>query len=175
MKKFRLLFSTLAVSGLLFSGCSKDENAPAASSAPASDGGSVTMEAMGPNVEVYDLFAPGTTNRVGQVFFSKGGQKTQVTVRLNSTANGASHPAHIHYNSVAQTGGIAATLTNVKGSSGRSSTNLTQLDDGTSMTWDQFNDFNGYVNVHLSASQLNVIIAQGNIGSNAIPSPPSDN
>ena len=48
-----------------------------------------------------------------------------------------------------------------------SATQIEQLDDETSVTYDEILTFNGYINVHLGAgADLATIVAQGNIGSN---------
>ena len=47
-----------------------------------------------------------------------------------------------------------------------SMTQVEALDNGTAITYDEILTFDGYINVHLSATQLSTIVAQGNIGSN---------
>jgi hypothetical protein len=47
-----------------------------------------------------------------------------------------------------------------------SRTQVDSLDDGTAITYAALLTFDGYINVHLSAQQLGVIVAQGNIGTN---------
>src|SRR5690349_8830581 len=93
----------------------------------------------------------------GSVTFQKVGGKTKVTIELVGTTVGDSHPAHIHFNSVAEGGGVAAPLTNINGGSGRS---VTIVD----MAYDSLIVFDGHVNVHLSENDLATYIAQGNIG-----------
>jgi hypothetical protein len=41
------------------------------------------------------------------------------------------------------------------------------MNNGTAITYAELIDFNGYVNVHLSSSNLATLIAQGDIGANA--------
>ena len=76
------------------------------------------------------------------------------------------HPAHIHQNNAATGGGIAFTFNAVNGDTGLSATQVATLDNSTAITYDQILTYNGYINVHLSATQLSTIVAQGNIGSN---------
>ncbi len=76
------------------------------------------------------------------------------------------HPAHIHNNNAATGGGIAFTFNVVDGDTGISNTQVETLDNSTAITYDEILTFNGYINVHLSASQLATIVAQGDIGSN---------
>jgi hypothetical protein len=54
----------------------------------------------------------------------------------------------------------------VDGNTGISNTQVAVLDNGNSTTYDELLTYNGYINVHLSATQLSTIVAQGNIGSN---------
>ena len=90
------------------------------------------------------------------------------TIRLDGTPDGGTHPAHIHENSVEEGGGILFTFTPVSGTSGesRSDTRDGGMDDEPSLTYAEILLIDGYVNVHLSPEELEVIVAQGNIGAN---------
>jgi hypothetical protein len=90
-----------------------------------------------------------------------------VTLTLAGTPNGGSHPAHIHMNSAAVGGPIVISLSSVNGTTGMSKTNVAKFNDDAAVTFDQLLAYSGYINVHLSASQLATIVAQGNVGSNA--------
>lgn len=100
------------------------------------------------------------------VFTKRVSGETLVTISLTGTTAGGTHPSHIHLNSVAQGGGIAIDLTAVIGATGKSETHISRLNNGTAITYDELLTFNGYINVHLSSTNLATIIAQGNIGSN---------
>ncbi len=93
---------------------------------------------------------------------------TLVTVDLDGTTAGNSHPSHIHANSAAQGGGIVIDLKNIDGATGLSRTSVTQLNSGTAITYDELLNFNGYLNVHLSAAVLGTLVAQGDIGQNEL-------
>ncbi len=88
------------------------------------------------------------------------------TIALTGTPNTGSHPAHIHKNSAAEGGPIAITFNSVNGATGKSLTSIRNQDDGTNFNYQLLKSYNGYVNVHLSVAELNVIVAQGNIGIN---------
>lgn len=86
-------------------------------------------------------------------------------ISLVGSPEGGVHPAHIHSGSVATApGAIAFTFNPVV--SRISKTNVAKLDDGSPFGYDDVLSVNGYVNVHLSATNLGVILAQGNIGAN---------
>jgi len=106
--------------------------------------------------------APGISGEV--TFFERKSGEALALIALENTPDGGIHPAHIHDNDVATGGGIAFTFTPVNGTTGMSYTHVAQLDNGTSFTYSDIDSFMGYINVHLSAEQLNVIVAQGNIG-----------
>ncbi|MFI2741151.1 CHRD domain-containing protein [Zhouia sp. PK063] len=91
-----------------------------------------------------------------------------LTLKLDGTMSGMSSPAHIHFNTAAEGGGIAISLTAVDGATGMSKTNIEALDDGTDIMYDALLDFDGYINVHKSASDLATLIAQGDIGQNEL-------
>lgn len=92
--------------------------------------------------------------------------ETLVTISLVNTPAGE-HPTHIHNGNAATSGAIAITLTSVDGDSGSSKTNVTKLDgeSGAAIDYDALKVFDGYINVH-SSSDLSILLAQGNIGSN---------
>ncbi len=99
---------------------------------------------------------------------------TKVVITLSGLDPSASHPAHIHSNSAAKGGGIVISLENVDGTSGKSETIVAKMDDGTTISYNEIIQFNGYVNVHLSESDLGTIVAQGDIGSNELTSNTED-
>lgn len=113
--------------------------------------------------EVADSGVSGTAT-----FAKRKNGKTEITLSLQGTAADGDHPAHIHANSVASgTGGIVLDLKNVNGATGKSVTSANALNDQTAITYDELLGYNGHINVHLSASNLGTLIAQGDIGSNA--------
>ena len=86
-------------------------------------------------------------------------------ISLVGSPEGGVHPAHIHSGSVATApGAIAFTFNPVI--SKISKTNVAKLDDGSPFGYDDVLSVNGYVNVHLSATNLGIILSQGNIGAN---------
>ncbi|NVK86161.1 MAG: CHRD domain-containing protein [Cytophagia bacterium] len=93
---------------------------------------------------------------------------TIITVNLNGTSSGNMHPAHIHFNTAAEGGDIAVSLTPIDGATGMSETYVETLDDGTAITYSELMQFDGYVNVHLSADELATVVAQGDIGVNEL-------
>jgi hypothetical protein len=99
-------------------------------------------------------------------FFKRVNGTSLAILDIQNTPDGGVHPAHIHNNDAATGGGIAFTFNTVNGDTGLSSTQVEALDDDTAISYDDILTFDGYINVHLSASELGTIVAQGNIGSN---------
>ncbi|MFC2187016.1 CHRD domain-containing protein [Fulvivirgaceae bacterium LMO-SS25] len=91
-----------------------------------------------------------------------------VTLKITGTPQNGMHPAHIHFNTAAEGGGIAISLTNVNGATGMSKTSVSELNSGEAISYSELLDYNGYINVHLSTDQLGVIVAQGDIGMNEL-------
>ncbi len=117
---------------------------------------------------VYDLNEKDVPGISGTATFEERvNGSTLVTLNLIGTPDGGEHPAHIHENDAATTGGIVVTLNSVNGTTGISKTQVSQLDDNTSISYTELLSYDGYINVHLSAAELSTIVAQGNIGSNA--------
>jgi hypothetical protein len=93
---------------------------------------------------------------------------TLLTLELSGTTSGNMHPAHIHMNTAAEGGDIAVSLNAVDGRSGMSETIIETIDDGTSISYEQLLDYDGYINVHLSSDDLATLVAQGDIGQNEL-------
>lgn len=132
-------------------------------------------EDMGPDfmptgeTTTYILSARAVPGISGTVEFAENDDNsTTITIKLNNTPAGGVHPAHIHFNSAVEGGGIAVSLGNVDGDTGEALITVNALDDGTMITYDELIEYDGYVNVHLSATELSTIVAQGDIGSNAL-------
>ncbi len=119
--------------------------------------------------QTYELSSVSNPAISGTVTFAKrSDSKTVITVNLNGTQSGGDHPAHIHANTAAEGGGIVLDLTNVDGATGESETVVDALNDDTPLTYEQLLEFDGYVNVHESSANLGTLIAQGDIGQNAL-------
>ena len=69
-------------------------------------------------------------------------------------------------NTAVEGGAIAFTFNPVIGATGISQTNVSALDDNSSFGYSDILDFDGYINIHLSADDLDVLVAQGDIGQN---------
>lgn len=153
--KLSTLSSMLIAMIMLFIGCKKDGPMP---------------QLTGMNKQ-FMLLSKSNPAISGTVTFAKRDDNaTLITVQLNGTSAGASHPAHIHANTAAETGGILLDLTAIDGASGKSETVVKTLKDGPAITYEQLINLNGYVNVHLSSSDLATLIAQGDIGLNELTS-----
>ncbi|MCH8233035.1 MAG: CHRD domain-containing protein [Bacteroidetes bacterium] len=117
--------------------------------------------------EDYELFSVSDPNILGTATFSERvNGETLIVIELTGDASDSDHPAHIHMNYTATTGPIDLDLTNVDGDTGMSKTNASSLNDDTAVIYDELINFNGYINVHNSATDLGPLVVQGNIGSN---------
>jgi len=121
-----------------------------------------------PDSVVYDLESVADSTIEGTATFVRvDSRTTSITIVLTGTPTGGIHPAHIHANSAEEGGPIVISLTPVDGTTGVSNTLVQRFDDGTPVSFEELLDYDGHLNVHLSQEQLDVIVAQGNIGSNA--------
>ena len=101
-------------------------------------------------------------------FYKRVNGEALAVVKLSNTPAGGLHPGHIHANTAAQGGGIAFTFNAVNGDTGISTTNVAKLDNGSAFGYDQVLTYNGYINFHKSATELSVLVAQGDIGQNEL-------
>lgn len=150
----RLILNTLLVLPILFlSSCSDDDDDTIFV------GATTTFELK----SVADPNISGTAT-----FIENEDNSTTVELQLTGTPSGGSHPAHIHFNTAAEGGGIAVSLGAVDGNTGFSTATFAALDNGTAVTYDDMLDFDGYINVHLSSTELATLVAQGDIGQNEL-------
>jgi hypothetical protein len=158
MKKlYQLLLMFLGISGALLVNSCIDEESP------------VDSIPLSGNSTTYTLNQVDGSGVSGTVKFEEAsGGYTKITIDLSGTPDGGAHPSHIHFNSVAETGGIAITLEPVNGTTGVSVTLVEKFDDGTFIDYEALTRFEGYINVHLAYGSLETIVAQGNIGGNAL-------
>jgi Cu/Zn superoxide dismutase len=157
MKKLgnTMLFLLLAVS-IAFTGCSDDYSS--------SDEGPIEL-----NSKIYELSVSSDSGVMGTVtFLELSDSNVSVKLKLQNTVAGNAHPAHLHVNTAAEGGAIALSLEQVDGATGESTTIFNTLNDGTLITYEDLLDFNGYINIHESVSNLSTIIAQGDIGQNEL-------
>jgi len=152
-KSITALSKALFVSFVMLFGCSDDDPAPQLSG----------------ESKVYQLSPVSNPAISGTVTFAKREDNaTLITIQLNGTSSGATHPAHIHANAAAEGGAIILDLTPVNGSNGRSETVVEALNDGTEISYEQLLAIDGYINVHLSESDLATLVAQGDVGINEL-------
>lgn len=122
-----------------------------------------------PNKTTYDLKIKDQLGISGTVTFTETSTTvTTITIKVNG-ASATNHPAHIHMNSAVEGGSITLSLNPVD-AEGNSTTTVTKLDDNTPVNYSQLINYDGYLNVHESSSSLGTIIAQTDIGGNAITS-----
>ena len=131
--------------------------------------GDIGQNALTGEMMSYDLMSVADPNVSGTAtFYQRMNDETLLAIELEGTTEGNTHPAHIHMNTAAEGGGIAVTISSIDGATGMSKTNISMLDDGTAITYDEVIDFDGYINVHNSIDDLGTLIAQGDIGQNAL-------
>ncbi len=129
--------------------------------------GDVGQNALNGDSVVYDLNAISNSGVSGTAtFYARNNGFTLVEIMVEGTPALGVHPAHIHFNSAAETGAIAIDLMNVDGTTGISRTNVDAQNNNKTITYEDLLVFDGYINVHLSPIDLATVVSQGNIGSN---------
>tara|TARA_R110002167_G_scaffold212980_4_gene417655 strand:+ start:879 stop:1343 length:465 start_codon:yes stop_codon:yes gene_type:complete len=138
----------------LFPSCSKDEAA-----APPAKVNEVIV-----NSKAYTLTAVNGSSVAGTATFTKdSNNNTTILIEMEST-NTAEHPAYIRFNSAAEGGTVAITLTVCTCTTG--TTVVTKLDDGTPINFEGLLKLDGHISIHDSSTNLGLIIATADIGSN---------
>lgn len=117
----------------------------------------------------YVLSLVGTFGVSGTALFEKRmNGNTLLTISLTGTIPGETYPATINLGSVSSVGGgpVVKLLSNVNGTNGKSYSNIQKLDGGTSITFENWLVYDGYLNIYQTSAAMENIICQGNIGSN---------
>ena len=130
--------------------------------------GDIGQNTLKPNSITYDLGEKDVAGISGTAtFFEREDGSILAELDINNTPAGGEHPAHIHANTAAESGGILLSFNPVNGNTGKSFTNFTAFDDGTALSFSDIEGLDAYINVHLGAgTQLSTIVAQGDIGEN---------
>ncbi|CAN5759279.1 hypothetical protein BH24DEI2_BH24DEI2_23090 [soil metagenome] len=119
-------------------------------------------------MDEYTLTGTGAegTSIFGKARFSElSPTQSEVTLELANTTPGTTLPAHIHVGNVGEDGAVAYPLVSVDGATGKSTTKL-------DVAYDKLLEVDGYVDVHLSAEQPDIVVAGGEVGANAEPVEP---
>lgn len=121
----------------------------------------------------YSLSAVGASRITGKVTVTENTDKSfNVKVALDSSVKDTVHVMHIHNGSIASPGGIAIPLNSITGTGGPASGETQNIktammgETTVPITYDSILVYNGYLNVHYSASRIDSLIAQTNIGKN---------
>ena len=88
--------------------------------------------------------------------------QTEIVLELTGVTAGMTLPAHVHEGDVGSNGAIKYPLANVDGATGKSATTL-DVAYGTLL------EFDGYLNVHLSEAQPDIVVATGEVGAGVVP------
>lgn len=119
--------------------------------------------------KIYNLAAFTNSDITGTAtFLEYNDNSTGIKLSLQNTIAGSSHPAHIHLNTAAEGGEVKITLAPVDGTTGESRINIKTKDDGSAISYDALLKYNGYINIHLSTSDMATFVAQGDIGQNEL-------
>lgn len=117
----------------------------------------------------YVLSTLGVYGVSGNALFEKRvNGNTLVTLSLVGTISGETYPATVNLGSILSVGGGPSVkiLNNVNGTTGKSYTNIRNLDNGTNISYENWLVYDGYINVYQSPISIDNIICHGNIGSN---------
>lgn len=121
------------------------------------------------NEIVYALEAGSEYDINGTATFKeKKDGSTVISIQLEGTDGNVQLPVHLHLGNVTQPDAeVAALLTSVSGSTGKSQTVLTNLADGSFITYQQLIVKDACIKIHLADSgpDRDIILAAGNIGS----------
>lgn len=117
---------------------------------------------------VYNLVSGSDYNVDGSISFEEkkdGGLRASISI--GATGESAFHPAHIHYGPYAKDAEMATMLNPVDGETGKSTTDIDMLADGSRFDFEALKEFDGHVKIHGDdGPNKDLILAYGNIGKN---------
>ncbi|WP_165748447.1 hypothetical protein [Cellulophaga sp. Z1A5H] len=118
--------------------------------------------------KVYTLNSADNAAISGTATFTEKEDGTTTILLSLTNSNNDIHPAFIYLDDVSSTGAVAITLAPIECNCEESTTEVSMLDNGTPITFSELLFFDGNIRVHQSASDLETVIAEGNVGINAI-------
>lgn len=95
------------------------------------------------------------------------GGSIQLELALNNANPNQTYLAYIHFNNALEGGGVALTLTPVDGQSPTSVTEISSLDSGSPITYEELLQFDGHLNIQLGHDP-GMTVASADIGTNAL-------
>src|SRR5690606_25855138 len=140
-KKFPLLY--LFMLSIVLAGCSNDspEN----------------TDEITPNSVTYQLNSVAKPEVSGKITFKKiDDATTEVTLQLNGSSTDI-NIGHFHLNNALQGAPVAIPLNKIECDCENSITIVTKLDNGQAISYEELVNFNGYVDIHRSESEMDVI------------------
>lgn len=117
----------------------------------------------------YPLSTMNNYGVLGTALFEKRlNGNTLLTITLTGTIADEYYPVTINLGSIASVGGgpVVKSLQYVNGTTGKSYTNITDLNSGIAITYDNWMVYDGYINIYQTTVLSGVVISHGNIGSN---------
>ncbi|MBL3658154.1 hypothetical protein [Fulvivirga sediminis] len=118
----------------------------------------------------YNLYQASEYPTHGSVVFKElSNGRVEAIVHLDGTEGESMHPAHLHFGNIeTENAAVAANFNDVSAESGGSTTVVNTLTDNSEFTFDDIENFDGSIKIHLSATGdgEKVILAAGNIGAN---------
>lgn len=122
-----------------------------------------------PGAKQYDLYPVNNSGISGTVKIIKN-EDLSITyeIQVSGTSDGTDYPVYIQYNSAAESGELARTLTTVNGTTGFSTTTSTELEPGTMVTYEELLNFDGHITIVTMVEGVEHIVAQADIGPNEL-------
>lgn len=154
---FRTKYVGLLISilGLFFINCSSDdENTP-----PIPTG----------KTKEYTLSKTQFSDITGSInFIENTNRSTTVSIKLNNIVKGINVIARLRRNTANIGGGIAIDLNDIDNQTGESITTIYKLDNGTSISFEQLEDFEGYLAIEGNGDNEGILFAFKDLGPNEL-------
>lgn len=98
---------------------------------------------------------------------------TMLLIQLSGTEGTEMHPVHFHEGDITEDGAIILMPNPVSAATGLSETEISLMPDGSTITYEELNNLNANIRVHLEASGPGamVVLAGGNIGAAYLNNP----
>lgn len=148
------IFIVLAWVGIQLCGCSSDDS-------------EIPINDFTGNETIYPLSQGSEFPISGTATFKEmTNGNTMLLVELTGTEGTEMHPVHFHEGDITEDGAIIFMPNPVSAATGISETEISIMPDGTKITYEELNNLNANIRVHLEESGPGamVVLAGGNIG-----------
>lgn len=101
-------------------------------------------------------------------FIENENGSTTIEIELDGIEEGETYSPRLLYGNAVDGGDLAITLEEIEGDDGKSSTTVSNLDDNSAVSYEDFEEMDGHIVIYLVEDETETKVATGDIGENEL-------